>query len=58
MLPDACTSALALEESGSLTIQIPGEPDVNFDEWKQSIPLNLMEKPGLTDQTISGNQVE
>ena len=46
------------EESGSLTIQISGEPDVNFDEWKQHIPLNLMEKPGLTDQSFSGNQVD
>ena len=49
---------LAQEESGSFTIQILGEPDVNFDEWKQSIPLNLMEKPGLTDQSISESQVE
>ena len=28
---------LAQEESGSLTIKITGEPDVNFDEWKQSM---------------------
>jgi hypothetical protein len=49
---------LAQEESGSLTIKIPVEPYINFDEWKQSIPLNLMEKPCLTDQSISGNQFE
>ena len=49
---------LAREESGSLTIQISGEPDFNFDEWKQNIPLNLTEKIGLTDQSIAGNQVE
>jgi hypothetical protein len=49
---------LAQEESGSLTIKIASEPDVNFDEWKLSIPLNLMEKPGLTNQSISGNQFE
>jgi len=49
---------LAQEESGSLIIKMPSEPDVNFDEWKQSIPLYLTEKPGLTDQSISGNQFE
>jgi len=49
---------LAKEESGSLTIQIPGEPDINFDEWKHKIPLNLSEKSGVTDQSISVNQVE
>jgi hypothetical protein len=48
---------LTQEESGSLTIKIPCEPDVNFDIWKQNLPLNLMEKPVLTDQIISGNQV-
>ena len=49
---------LAQEEPGSLTITIPSEPYFNFDEWKQNIPLNLPEKPGLKDQRISGNQVE
>ena len=49
---------LSQEASGPLTIQIPGEPDINFDEWKQKIPLSLSEKPVLTDQSISDNQVE
>jgi hypothetical protein len=49
---------LAQQESGSLTIKILTEPDVNFAEWKQNIPLNLPEKPVLTDQSISSNQVE
>jgi hypothetical protein len=49
---------LVQEESGSLTIKILSEPDIKFAEWKQNIPLNLPEKPVLTDQSISSNQVE
>jgi hypothetical protein len=48
---------LVVEESGVFTIKILNEPMVNFEEWKQNIPLQLSEKSDLIDQSISLNRV-